>query len=44
MIRKLKIQGYRLFKEAEIYPNNKLNIIVGANESGKTTILEVLTS
>jgi energy-coupling factor transporter ATP-binding protein EcfA2 len=43
VIRKLKIHGYRLFKEAEIYPNNKLNIIVGANESGKTTILEALT-
>ena len=43
MITKVHIRGYRKFKELVLKPNHKMNIIVGANEAGKSTLLEAIT-
>jgi energy-coupling factor transporter ATP-binding protein EcfA2 len=42
MIEKLKIVGYRKFKNVTIELNPGLNIFVGDNESGKSTLLEAV--
>jgi len=42
VITKIKISGYRIFREFEFTPNPKLNLIIGANESGKSTLLEAM--
>jgi len=42
VITKVKIRGYRIFREFEFAPNPKLNLIIGANESGKSTLLEAM--
>ena len=42
MITKVKIGGYRVFRAFEFTPKQKLNLIVGANESGKSTLLEAI--
>ncbi len=42
-INKLKISNYKLFRNGTISMNNGVNIFVGENDSGKTTILEALT-
>lgn len=42
-IKKLKIINYKLFQNATIEMNDKMNIFVGENDSGKTTILEALS-
>lgn len=42
MIEKVKITGYRRFKDVEINPHPLLNLLVGDNEAGKSTILEAL--
>ena len=41
-VKKLKIQNFKCFKEFEIEFNEHINIIVGNNEEGKSTILEAL--
>ncbi len=41
-ISKLKIKGYKKFKEFEIKFNENLNILVGENEAGKSTILNAI--
>lgn len=43
MITRIVIKGYRLFEEFELEPNAGTNIIVGDNESGKSTLLEAIT-
>ncbi|EEF93701.1 hypothetical protein CATMIT_01665, partial [Catenibacterium mitsuokai DSM 15897] len=43
MITKIKIHGYRIYKKFELAPNKRLNLIVGANEAGKSTLIEALT-
>lgn len=43
MIRKIKIQGYRIHRDLTVEPNRKFNLIVGSNESGKSTFLEAMT-
>jgi len=40
LIDKIKITNFKCFKEFELELNENLNIIVGNNESGKSTILE----
>ena len=42
LITKIKIHGYRVYKDFELKPNQKLNLIVGANESGKSTLMEAI--
>lgn len=42
MITKAKIRGYRIFRDFEFTPNSGFNLIVGANESGKSTLLEAI--
>ena len=41
-IKKLKIINYKLFQNTTIEMNDNMNIFVGENDSGKTTILEAL--
>lgn len=42
-IKKLKIKNFKAIKNCEVNLNSKLNVLTGANNSGKTTILEALT-
>ncbi len=42
MIEKIIIHNYKLFKDFQLELENDLNIIVGDNESGKSTILEAI--
>jgi ABC-type cobalamin/Fe3+-siderophores transport system ATPase subunit len=42
VIRKIRIQGYRLLGDLTVEPNQKFNLIVGANESGKSTLMEAV--
>ncbi|MBA2882072.1 putative ATP-dependent endonuclease of OLD family [Desulfosalsimonas propionicica] len=42
MITKVKIQGYRKYKNFTFRPNPRLNLIVGSNESGKSTLTEAI--
>jgi putative ATP-dependent endonuclease of OLD family len=43
MITRLIVEGYRLFEHFELTPRPGLNIIVGDNEAGKSTVLEAIT-
>jgi putative ATP-dependent endonuclease of OLD family len=42
MIEKVRISGYRKFQNLTIEPHPRVNIMVGENESGKSTLLEAL--
>ena len=42
MIKKIRIRGYRIHRDLTVYPNPKLNLIVGGNESGKSTLVEAI--
>ena len=41
-INKIKLQNYKRFKSFEFEPNKRINILVGDNEAGKSTILEAI--
>ncbi|MBY0221784.1 ATP-dependent nuclease [Sporosarcina aquimarina] len=41
-IKELKIKGYKRFAEFSMKFNEEINVIIGENESGKSTILEAL--
>ncbi len=41
-IKKVKIKNYRCYKDFAIEFNSQMNIIVGNNEAGKSTILEAI--
>lgn len=43
MIERIIIKGYRLFKDLDMHPNKQMNIVVGDNEAGKSTLLEALS-
>lgn len=43
MITRIKASNYRCFKTLDFKPNNGLNIVVGDNEAGKSTLLEVIS-
>lgn len=40
--KKVKIQNFKCFKNFELDLNKNINIIVGNNESGKSTLLEAI--
>ena len=42
MITKVHINGYKKFKNFSFIPNERINILVGANDSGKSTLLEAI--
>jgi hypothetical protein len=42
VITKVRVQGYRKLRSIEVTPHPKLNILVGENEAGKSTLLEAL--
>lgn len=42
MITKVKISGYRIFKDLTLCPIKRINLIAGANESGKSTLMEAI--
>lgn len=42
MIERIVIRGYRLFRDFELEPARGLNIVVGGNEAGKSTLLEAI--
>lgn len=42
MIDRIIIEGYRLFSKLDLAPNPGINIVVGDNESGKSTLLEAI--
>lgn len=42
IISKIKLYNFRRFREYVIEPNEKSNILIGDNESGKSTILEAI--
>lgn len=41
-IKKIKIEGFKTFRTFELQLNKHLNIIVGDNETGKSTLLEAI--
>lgn len=43
MIERIVIRGYRLFRDFEMQPSSGLNILVGGNEAGKSTLLEAIS-
>lgn len=43
MIRRIHIQNYRTFKDLNLELQDGMNIIVGNNEAGKSTLLETIT-
>jgi putative ATP-dependent endonuclease of OLD family len=42
LITKVRIQGYRIYSDFTLMPNPRLNLIVGANETGKSTLMEAI--
>ena len=42
MIRNIKIKGYRIHKDLMVEPKRGFNLIVGANESGKSSLMEAV--
>lgn len=42
MIERVIIKNYRVFKELDFRPNKSINIIVGDNEAGKSTLTEAI--
>jgi energy-coupling factor transporter ATP-binding protein EcfA2 len=42
VLAKIKIQGYRIHRNLIVEPNRKFNLIVGPNESGKSTLMEAI--
>lgn len=42
IIKKIIVKNYKILRDAAIYFNDDLNILVGDNDSGKSTILEAI--
>lgn len=43
MITKIRIRGYRIYKDFELKPNPGVNILVGDNDAGKSTLMEAIS-
>ncbi|MBI4326874.1 MAG: AAA family ATPase [Chloroflexi bacterium] len=42
MLTKIQIKNFRCFRELEIAPLRRINLITGQNNTGKTALLEAL--
>lgn len=42
MITQIKIRGYRIYRDFTLRPNARLNILVGGNDAGKSTLIEAI--
>lgn len=42
IIEKIKVINYKIFREKTIELNDNINIFVGENDAGKSTILEII--
>lgn len=42
MITKIKASNYRIFRDLEFFAQPDINILVGNNEAGKSTVLEII--
>lgn len=42
MIKEIHIKGYRLFEHFCLYPDTGMNLLVGGNSAGKSTLLEAV--
>ncbi len=42
VLNSLRIQGFRAFRDLEIAPLGRVNLLVGRNNVGKTTVLEAV--
>ena len=42
VIDKIKVKNYKIFQEKTIHLNDNVNIFVGENDAGKSTILEIV--
>lgn len=42
LINKIKICGYRIYRKFTLSPNPQLNILVGGNDAGKSTLIEAI--
>jgi putative ATP-dependent endonuclease of OLD family len=43
LITKIRIRGYRIYKDFVLHPNPGLNILVGNNDAGKSTLMEAIS-
>lgn len=43
-IKSLHIEGFKKFQTLDVEFNEHMNILVGENEAGKSTILDAMTS
>ncbi|HEJ1090801.1 TPA: AAA family ATPase [Serratia marcescens] len=43
MITKIRILGYRIYRNFTLYPNSKKNILIGDNDAGKSTLMEAVS-
>ncbi|PBP76095.1 ATP-dependent nuclease [Pseudomonas syringae] len=43
MITKIKIKGYRIHRDFELKPNAKMNLLVGGNDAGKSSLMEAIS-
>lgn len=43
MITRIHIHGYRIYKDFNLLPNPEMNILVGGNDAGKTTLMEAVS-
>lgn len=43
MITRIHIRGYRIYKDFNLLPNPKMNILVGGNDAGKSTLMEAVS-
>lgn len=42
IIQKIRLQNYKRFMDYTVYPNSRINILIGDNEVGKSSILEAI--
>lgn len=43
MIKTIRIRGYRIYRDFTYQPDGKMNILVGDNDAGKSTLMEAIS-